>query len=512
MKLKGIMEAPLRGFLIFRGFADFEEIARISKPDESYQRDTIEEHIKGLKDFLENKRDLFFPEVILGCDLPESDEEIERLGEFYSAFRNNQKGNFDFRKLNIGIQKPKPYGDSTFKVATLSTLKKSSDENIFFRIDGNHRITAFEELSKTNNELFKTPISICIIFFRTKEEYQKQSKIIFHNLNFKSTPLSMEQSLKLIFNDKDNFGDEVLKNDKSFGMPYYYAKEVFNEIDLDKYFVNLKNMFEGEPRTSFLNFFTFLKEKGIKLEDNEEKVEEFINLIRDYMNSINEIFKKESKLKETKKCSLCLAFLYYYIETQGNNKKIEFFTQWVLKNHIYKSTTDLKNLIKVFDEIYASRIKKIFVAMPFREKTNDNVWDSMVEVYNELIKEGYDLSQQHKKRDKYAPYRVDIDNLESKDIIEKIKKGIEECDLIIADLTYNNPNVYYEIGLAQGQNKPLILLFDEKATEEKTKENKPRFDLSTMEHIKYDSNNLSNLKSELKEKLKNILNNICEPT
>ena len=65
--------------------------------------------------------------------------------------------------------------------------------------------------------------------------------------------------------------------------------------------------------------------------------------------------------------------------------------------------------------------------------------------------------------------------------------------------------------LAQGQNKTFILLFDEKATEEKTKENKPRFDLSTTEHIEYDSNKLSDLKSELKEKLKNILNNICEP-
>lgn len=149
--------------------------------------------------------------------------------------------------------------------------------------------------------------------------------------------------------------------------------------------------------------------------------------------------------------------------------------------------------------------------MPFREKTSNNVWDSMVEVYDGLIKEGYDLSQQHKKEDKYTPYRVDIDNLESKDIIEKIKKGIEECDLIIADLTYNNQNVYYEVGLALGQNKALILLFDEKATEEKTKEKDPRFDLLTMEHIEYNSNHLSDLKSKLKEKLKNILSNICEP-
>lgn len=35
MKLKGIVEAPLESFLIFRGFADFEEIARISKAEQA---------------------------------------------------------------------------------------------------------------------------------------------------------------------------------------------------------------------------------------------------------------------------------------------------------------------------------------------------------------------------------------------------------------------------------------------------------------------------------------------
>lgn len=38
MKLKGVMEFSLGGFLTFRGYAKLGEIARISKPDESYQR------------------------------------------------------------------------------------------------------------------------------------------------------------------------------------------------------------------------------------------------------------------------------------------------------------------------------------------------------------------------------------------------------------------------------------------------------------------------------------------
>lgn len=507
------METSLGGFLTFRGFADFAEIARVSKADNTYQRETIEKHIGDLQDFLEQGENLFFPEVVLGCYLPENDDEIGRLEEFYLAFGYNEKGNFGFKKLNIGIQAPKPYGDSTFKVATLSTLKERSDENIFFRIDGNHRITAFENLKDKSSQVQDRIVSVCIIFFRTQEEYQKQSKMIFHNLNFKAVPLTMEQNLKLIFEDEINFDNETLKNDKSFGLSYYYAKEVFSEIDLEKSYKILNNIFKDEIRESFLIFFRFLQEeKGIKIEDDEKKIKEFIYLIREYMNSINEIFKKEKGLRETKKCSLCLAFLYYYIETQGNNKKIELFQKWVLKNHIYKSKMDLKSLINIFDEIYNSRIQKIFVAMAFSKEHCNNVWKSIKKVYNELIVEGYELSKEHTEEGEYIPYRVDKENMESGDIIERIKHNINGCDLMIADLTHSRPNVYYEIGLAEGKNKPLILLLDKniKIKDEGDKDS-VHFDLITKEKIEYNSNDFNDLERQLKEGLKNILESICEP-
>ena len=116
MKLKGVMEFSLGGFLTFRGYAKFGEIARISKPDESYQREAIDSHLQDINNFLKNGENLFFPEVILGCYLPESDEELERLGTFYDAFLNDKKGNFGFKQLNIGIQQPKPYGDINLKL------------------------------------------------------------------------------------------------------------------------------------------------------------------------------------------------------------------------------------------------------------------------------------------------------------------------------------------------------------------------------------------------------------
>lgn len=86
--------------------------------------------------------------------------------------------------------------------------------------------------------------------------------------------------------------------------------------------------------------------------------------------------------------------------------------------------------------------KKAFVLMPFAEELSD--------VYKYLIADslkdaGYDVR------------RAD-DILSQNNILRDIIKGITYSDLIIADLTGANPNVYYELGIAHALNKKVILL------------------------------------------------------
>ena len=50
----------------------------------------------------------------------------------------------------------------------------------------------------------------------------------------------------------------------------------------------------------------------------------------------------------------------------------------------------------------------------------------------------------------------DIDNQQN--ILNDIVKSIRSSELIVADLTDPNPNVYYELGLAHAMRKRVVLM------------------------------------------------------
>lgn len=84
-------------------------------------------------------------------------------------------------------------------------------------------------------------------------------------------------------------------------------------------------------------------------------------------------------------------------------------------------------------------------------------------------------------------------------ILEQIYDQIKDADILIADLTKPNLNVYYELGYAHGNNKKVILLTSTNV------DNIP-FDLKNYYHIVYDNNDLLNLKYKLIEKLTHFKN------
>ena len=84
-------------------------------------------------------------------------------------------------------------------------------------------------------------------------------------------------------------------------------------------------------------------------------------------------------------------------------------------------------------------------------------------------------------------------------IINDICRSIEEASVIIADVTVDNPNVFYEVGYAHGIKKATILLSD------RTREKLP-FDVSGFRTLFYD--NTIGGKSAVEERLKTHLKNL----
>lgn len=71
----------------------------------------------------------------------------------------------------------------------------------------------------------------------------------------------------------------------------------------------------------------------------------------------------------------------------------------------------------------------------------------------------------------------------TKTLMEKIESEIQDADLIIGDISHPNPNVFYELGIARANKKPVIFLTQdepEKAPEESASKAFPT--LKTRQH------------------------------
>ncbi len=88
------------------------------------------------------------------------------------------------------------------------------------------------------------------------------------------------------------------------------------------------------------------------------------------------------------------------------------------------------------------RSHNIFVAMPFRPELN----------YFYLFLENFIT-----KEFAISVERGDAQILD-KPLMEKIREQILRADLIIGDVTGNNPNVFYELGLAHARGKSVIFI------------------------------------------------------
>ncbi len=148
------------------------------------------------------------------------------------------------------------------------------------------------------------------------------------------------------------------------------------------------------------------------------------------------------------------------------------------KYKIYNTPEEASNGIQNAE----TDVKTAFVIMPFMDEYKDIFMLGFREVLSN-----------------YGYVCIRVDEVQFNDrILDKIKSLIEEADLIVAELTEHNPNVYYELGMAHALNKNVVMCT-------KKISNAP-LDVRGFNHIIY--NDIVELREKLSKRLDNIIPDI----
>lgn len=479
MKLKGILDFSLGNFLCLRGFAPLGVLQDISKPDDNIQRVPKDERLREIGDFLKKGEFVFFPEIVLCIGLHEGEVETEDIATLY---RNVQLGE-PVKPINFahGLRLRSSVGRSAktediravqyFQTATLDF--DVSQGAVFSRIDGNHRLAATKP---TDTSVRERTTPFCIVFCRNSTEFRRFSRALFHNINYKQVPLPKEHNLKLILDDPDLFPDEKLKEDPSFGWPYYLARQLNEKLDFDL-LPNLKPFIEKEPRSFLVDQFAFLLEKDV-LGDNENAIRRY----KEALGRVSALFDTQPALKDSTNRSLLAALVYYQLKPSVS---ATLFVRWVLDNHLHLiKESSSADLIQIFDMVLESRRRTVFVSMPYNKDVTENHYDIIERVCAE-VSNAYELKPPLKVQ------RVDwLHDGTSYEINDKMIEMMSNCGLLVGNLTFCNPNVYHEVGFVMGKAKAegkdmtnMLLFLDESIANEKDKF--VGFNLRSIKHISF---------------------------
>ncbi len=169
------------------------------------------------------------------------------------------------------------------------------------------------------------------------------------------------------------------------------------------------------------------------------------------------------------------------IDNLLKNKKIEKVDRGVYKiANVEKGFTQERN---------GAFMKKCFVVSPIGDVGTD-IRKNADQLYQHIIKPVCEKCG-------FIAQRVDEFNT-SESITQEILDALNDCELVIADLTGHNPNVFFEIGYRTKSQKPIIHL--------KRKDETIPFDVSAIRTFEYDLTDLD-MVTATKDRLEQVIKN-----
>ena len=441
MKLTGIIEDVFRGVTIFRGYATLKTLAKLSAST-SYQRDKDPDRIDAIKDYISNSSYVFYPELILGWQLdnPDAIRIIKEEENTSSVSLNNgikiKKAKFKFKSLPLG-EEPKT------KVVTIE-IPDSINETIFNRIDGNHRLSVVDKIKDEtgtyDSEICNQIVPFSLIIQSKSDVADKFESAYFYLINSKAKALTTEENLKAIFK-----ADHFTKGEKK-ELLSIDSDSVIDAIGVCAYKLSQSNlsvvnkMFDGCVYSLSYN---------ICREFDNPDIEAIISAIS-YIN--DEYYLGEST-------DFTSSYVYALIKVRvGYRNLYERFKKWARSHHLENKEGISSNTIWTMFNTMINSEQKVFIAMPYFKKHDENEPDEeLMNDYRDIYKRCFESITEETGIPIHM-FPIMNDEGLSEDMIDNIMDEIENCDIFIADITNSNPNVLYELGRAHALKKNTIIV------------------------------------------------------
>jgi hypothetical protein len=440
MKLNGMLSKIMDNYLCLRGIASIKGLAQISEVNPDIQRDLMEDHKDEMKDFLKRGEYAFFPEVVLSMNVGLSeDNDFDRLVAIVDSANAGFNAKVGSVKINFIADENKRIDDRR----QLKVAQFDFDENDIklSRIDGNHRLSAAAYL--TNDIL----IPFCLIVFSNAEEAKNNSRAIFHNINSKQIPLKLEQNIKIIIESDTVFTDSILEKPQPFGLHYKFTRELLcggERLNFD-FFPNIKKLVYENKYSFFVDLFRHLLRENIISEDTavSDVKSEMVNV----ESALNEAYITTS----SNNCAIVGALAYYKLSSKDKDiDKYERFCKWITRNHIADAkSVGIDDVISIFDKVYESIPKKVFLARWYPEST-DIEYTNAVHRLNAIKSVVEGMGLEFALIEKMNLELVDIGTRATGtfDIRTVMYHELSQSDIFIADLSGARHNVMVEVGYA----------------------------------------------------------------
>ena len=292
-------------------------------------------------------------------------------------------------------------------------------------------------------------VPYCIVLFETAGKTLYNGTMFFHNINYRALPIPEEKSLQVILEKTDIEGSHVFTADtllkaKFFGKPYYYARKFLEWVDFSA-FPFVLDLIKNYKRSISVQLF---KELCRLVGENEVVVTIAVHSLPRL-----EMLVRKNWTRANYDIGVIVALFYFAIVDDG--KDAEVFSSWIDEYGLNSlQGTSATDVISLFEKTHRRGPYKVFVAMPYVSNPHVNDFNKLFkEVLSELSdpkgnSDGIKYELIPIMRFRGAAQRID------RRLIEKIK----ECDIFIADITGNNENVIFEVGLAEGNGKQMLLI------------------------------------------------------